>query len=178
MTEKEVKLKLFKDEVVHCETFLLAAKCGELVDSLGECWDDNKSYISDSSYEFYRKETCYNYNQGKCSSKEVYEIGGHKIISATEFLNRHGIFVEGQEVYCSDDSVDDAESMGLRTYLANNFTICPSVNKEAYHWKYIVSPYPTFEELIKERDPILIEIGGKCYNAKEVEERLSTLKPV
>jgi len=119
-TEREDKLKLFKNEVVHCETPLLDFMVRELADKLGEKLRTKESYIKTSYWEIYKENMCLDVYGGGYEEKRDYEENRRITISAEEWLNRHEVFIQGQKVYYSNESKEHAE-ISVGVFLLNGF---------------------------------------------------------
>lgn len=147
-TERENKLKCLKIEVVQMETLIQAAMCCELLDKLGERTSTGERYTCKVNWDF-GGATCYNFWTGSLGTMDVAYIGS-SAITATEWLNRHGVFVPGQEVGTSSVSMQIAREDNRSVYIANNTCVrCGHEGKfrngEYFNtttWRYIVSPYP------------------------------------
>ncbi len=177
MTNKENKLKLMENEAVRCETFALAAQVLELADKLGASWSLGESYLDYSRWSHCRTKMCYLFHKGVWQALED-RGASDKTISATEWLNRHDIFVYGQEVLVWEYS--NLDDVGVRIYIAPK--VCVTYESEGefhkkndfttYVWKYMKSPYPTWEEVV-ERNKLLevvITLNGKPVSPDIISE--------
>ena len=117
MNEKEFRLKILEREVVHCETFELACKVCERMDDLGERWCTGDRYTDKTNYTRFGDRTCYNIHNAGVGPVSWYEQPERIIISAVEWLNRHGIFVYGQEINCGWTN-DNLTYIGMNTFVA------------------------------------------------------------
>ncbi len=174
ITEKERKLKLFKNEAVICFKLVDAAKCCELVDSLGYNWRDGDSFKK-TEFDSSEEQTVYDFNLGYFCDEEYYTGEGYNIISADEFLNRHWIPLTGQEIHAGDSMNIDLRTTAPYTYFEGNLVI--DSKGGILEFKCLCFPNETFEELLSERTKT-IEVDGKHYNEAEVKEKLSQLTPV
>lgn len=93
-------------------------------------------------------------------------------ISGTEWVNRHGIFIQGQKVLVRDDDTLDWErriwihgNVCVATGDENSYRLKKSFN--TYIWREVKSPYPPFKE---EKPTIHIPEGD--YSVKQIEEFL------
>jgi len=143
MTNIENKLKLRETEVIHAETFELACKVCELADKLGRVRASQGLYLDAINWVDYKVKTCYNLSKGEFSPTTYYENEGYTIISAIEWLNRHNIFVFGQEVMtCS----------GTNLYIAPRVCVAPGDNEKFRQgkpfatavWTNVISPFPVW----------------------------------
>ena len=168
MNEKENKLKLRENEVVHCETFMLAAQVCELADKLGCMWIDGTKYSDRLRYGHCGNKTYYNLNVGSHGSVTsiTNHSGRYTIITAIEWLNRHGIFVYGQEV--------DVGCGGNRIYIAPHICVM-AADKEDFrrHNPFriirrgnIKSHFPAWPvEPVKRRIKLDLEVTQEQYDA-------------
>lgn len=168
-TTKENKLKLRENEVVHAETFELAAKVCKLADKLGLTWRNNISYIRNLNWQHYTNKTCYNLNVGEYADIKYNQTEGKTTISATEWLNRHGIFIFGQKVLVRQTGQHEKD-WNPRIFLHNN--ICVSQSHESTfkngggyrttNFDCIKSTFPKWEE----KEGVFI-FGGEEYIVPE-----------
>ena len=163
------KLKLRENEVVHASTFSLASKVCELADKLGLKWRDGVSYMNRLSWEEYGADTCYNFHIGSFGRRKFWLVEQNKtIISATEWLNRHGIFVYGQEVWVGDegDLLDVMNNKSRRLYVTPFNTVALGAEEEFKQgrrfsicsWDYIVPTFPAWES---EPEKVRFVLGDK-----------------
>jgi len=177
------KLKLRENEVVHASTFELAAKVCELADKLELKWCDDCSYLNNIRWATYKAETCYDFYSCGYGMSKLWETQYKTIISATEWLNRHGIFVYGQEVWGSQHSayqaVNDSQK---RIYIAPFNTVALGAEHnfktgllfKTTTWGYIVSTFPAW---IPEPEKVRFVLGDKetmisAESAKAIKELL------
>ena len=169
MNEKENKLKLRENEVVHCEAYMLAAQVCELADKLSERWGNGNRYSNRIHYECFLENTCYNIGMGTCGGLSYYEgVEGKTIITAVEWLNRHDIFVYGQEVYVIGGGSDK------RIYIAPHVCVIHGDDEgfkdgESFLttiWDRIKSPFPAWPpEPVKRRLKLDLEVSQEQYDA-------------
>lgn len=172
MTDKEKRLKLRQNEVVQAETFELAAKVCETAHLLGEKWLDGKSYLENISYYEHMGDTCYSLHEKGFSRLTFFLLQGYKVISAEEWLNRHGIFVHGQVVN---------SERGIMIYAGPENQCIDHAQFNAYDnggeyaclpCKKVESPYPEFKEV----EPL--EIDGKKYDKEAVKALIEKSKNI
>lgn len=84
-------LKLHENEVVHCHTEKEAIEVLDIAHCFGCRWATGFSFLEMTSYKSYMEETCYDLLCGKYAPSTFYEENDKTIISAEEFLSRHGI---------------------------------------------------------------------------------------
>ncbi len=138
------KIKLKHNEVVKAETYMQATKICLVAHSLGLKWLSGDSYLNVTDWGAYKEETVYEFHEGFHGGKTFSDK--RKPISMVEWLNRHGIFVRGQEVL-----VDGA----LTILLHDSICVAPgwvnSYNEggtyETETARNIVSPYPAWEDM-------------------------------
>lgn len=168
MNKKENRLKLRENEVVHCETFMLAAQVCELADGLGCKAFGGFRMLKTIQWENHLNQTCYNLNVNKNNDVLYYQSTGKTIITAVEWLNRHDIFVYGQEVY--------VEGGDTRIYIAPQTCVNAGYEErfkdskhfQVRHWDDITSPspFPAWPpEPVKRRLKLDIEVSQEQYDA-------------
>jgi len=176
MTKNEKKLRLRVDEVVQCMTYELVCKCCELADSLGFTWRSGSRYLESSGWVELGQDTVYNFHSGSAGLRSP--TGRKTMISAKEWLNRHGIFVFGQLVLVRDKGeglgwkhryylfppchVADQSVLGLMTHPRSDSLTITS-------WDLIKSPYP---EWVDEEDHVITIDGKEVTLSEESYEEL------
>lgn len=147
MNDRERKLKLLEDEVVHAETFELAAKVCELADKLGLTWCNNISYLSNLNWDRYTDKTCYDLHISEYADLIFNRPEGKTIITATEWLNRHGIFIFGQDVLLGPEKeprIYVARKNYVVDYHRTNFH--EGKNFNTLSWDSIHTPFPEWND--------------------------------
>jgi len=77
-----------KNKVIHCPTEEQAVEVLSILDKQGcKWWASGDSLTEKTRWDWYEEDTCYRIDDKKVyfDSKELYEIEGYQIISATEF---------------------------------------------------------------------------------------------
>ena len=176
MNDQEIKLKLRESEVVHADTFELAAKIGILADSLGLrlC---TISYLEKLNWKFARGDTCYDLHSGGYGSSNSYKSRGETIISATEWLNRHGVFVFGQEVLVKQYRMHE-NSYTRRIFLHGNICVTDGYEDgfrqdnyyKATRFHCIKSTFPRWRDK-PEQVPLILD-GEEILISKESADAL------
>lgn len=170
MNDNEKKLKLCENEIVQAETFELACKVCELADSLEINWEIDEccsSFLDRILWNKNKENTCYDFNDRVHGSKQYYKLHDYKIISAVEWLNRHDIFVYGQNVWFGITSDRrDRCNRDERIYIDEHTLVTKSSEKGFYdktgfatvNVNYIISP---FLEWKSEPDMVRFVLGDK-----------------
>jgi len=177
MTKNEKKLRLRGDEVVHCATYELACKCCELADSLRFTWWSGNCYLNLVGWAGDGKNTLYDFHGGSTSHLSVRKVG-RVPISAEEWLNRHGIFMFGQDVLVRDNR--DPDVWKRRRYVAPHYAThldlgeldtegSPAEAFTVFPWCQMKSPYP---EWVDEEDHVITIDGKEVILSKESYEAL------
>ena len=176
MDTKELKVRLRHNEVVHCATNAEACRVLEQAHKLGLRWQD-KDYYSNSLYHLHKDETCYNLLEGDFDHRINYVNQPHiTIITATEWLNRHNIFIVGQPVDCGYYEV--AGDWCTAFYLSHNLTVAEG-DCRAYQdglmyktrlWDYVKTPYKSWSSIYVEAEcpDMKIEVNGNVVAAEEL----------
>lgn len=71
--------------VVHCGTAEGAELFLRYLDSVGATWYDGKSYLTNTNWQEYKRQTCYAFNLGKFGSKDYYAKRGYTILEIYDF---------------------------------------------------------------------------------------------
>lgn len=121
-------IKLRELEVVNAETFELACKVCDLADTLYLKWADGASYFDRVNFNPYCENTCFNLHGGFFGDKEDYLEEGYTVISAEEWLNRHGVYIPGQIVLAKDKAQN---SWREKIYIAP-YSFVRNGHREAY----------------------------------------------
>ena len=159
MNRKEHKLKLRENEVVEVKTFMESAMVCQLAHNLCIKWITGVSYLRGMHWSECNKKIIYSFHDGTYAH-ELKSYPDKICITATEWLNRHNIFVPGQKVItcCDNNGIYLGEGKAHDKYGSN---------------KYFKSPYPSWESL-----NTLVPLYGKKYIKSELIEALSKIKPV
>ena len=150
LREKQVNtIKLKRNEVVKAETYTQATKICLVAHSLGLKWLSGDSYLNVTDWGAYKEETVYELHEGFHGGKTFSDK--RKPISMVEWLNRHGILVQGQEVRTSTTSITGTNSIWLHGSVCVAPEWVNSYNEggvyETEIARDIVSPYPTWEDI-------------------------------
>lgn len=75
-----------KTVVMHCETEEEAKSFCEHLCRLGKSWCDGTSYIKDTYWNDFKKNTCYRFNEGTYQDKDYFERMGYTILEWSNFI--------------------------------------------------------------------------------------------
>lgn len=131
-------IKLRKNEVVHCQTFDLACRVCGLAKELDLKWYGGSEYHDVINFTNHYDSTCYDFNKGTVIAKSDCDKFGATVISALEWLNRHNIFIPGQEVLARDS---EEQSWRVKIYVSP-YLFVRSGHHTAY---YKGNPYSTIQ---------------------------------
>ena len=75
-----------KPVVMHCKTEKEAkAFCKEMHDA-GLLWGNGEEYIKENCWEYFKEETCYDFNDARVSQVEFYRYNEYKILEYSDYF--------------------------------------------------------------------------------------------
>ena len=144
-----MEILLHKNESIEIDSIEIDLQVRLQAHRLGLTWNTGTSYLS-TGYSHETLKLYLDLNNGTWGSLNSYAFASMTVISAMEWLNRHGIFIHGQVVSVSSDGINWTDRIFLHD------SICVHSHHEHYytagdsylthHWKYIKSTYPEFKK--------------------------------
>lgn len=138
-------------EVIHCETEYEAKLLCAILHSMGKKWWNGYSYLDDTNWAYYKKDTCYNVNGGGYCNTSRYKKEGYTIHKASDILPQWG---EEVEVRSTSEVWKKRTFIGLNPTGKVELFVTSNENGISYEWTKI---RPVQEE---ERLDIKITVNG------------------